>query len=40
MVIGAEFGRENYGLIPTTGIGRGLESLDVRTDPKTRLNLW
>ncbi|MCI68239.1 hypothetical protein A2U01_0089499, partial [Trifolium medium] len=28
----------DYGSIPTTAIGRRLEPLDVRIDPKTRLN--
>jgi hypothetical protein len=33
-VIDAELGREDHGSIPATTIGRGLEPLDVRTDPK------
>jgi hypothetical protein len=38
VVISAKFGREDHGSIPTTAIRRGLKSLDVRTDLKTRLN--
>ncbi|PNX64915.1 hypothetical protein L195_g038287, partial [Trifolium pratense] len=37
MVIGTGLGREDHSSIPTTAIGRGLEALDVRTDPRTRL---
>ncbi|PNX82157.1 3-hydroxyisobutyryl-CoA hydrolase 1-like protein, partial [Trifolium pratense] len=33
VVIGAELGREDRGSIPATVIRRGLEPLDVRTDP-------
>jgi hypothetical protein len=39
-VIDAELGREDHGLIPATTIKRGLEPLDVITDPQTRLNWW
>jgi hypothetical protein len=38
VVIDAELGREDYGLIPATAIGRGLELLNARTDPRTRFN--
>jgi hypothetical protein len=38
VVIDAELCREDHGLIPTTAIGRGLESLAARTDPRTRFN--
>jgi hypothetical protein len=35
VVIDAEFGRVDHSLIPTTAIGRELESLDIaRTDLK------
>ncbi|MCI12215.1 hypothetical protein A2U01_0033318, partial [Trifolium medium] len=37
VVIGAGLGREDYGSIPATAIGRGLEPLDARTDSRTRL---
>jgi hypothetical protein len=37
VVIGAKFGREDHGSIPATTIGRGLEPLDARTGPRTRL---
>jgi hypothetical protein len=40
VVIGAELGREDHGSIPATATGRGLELLDIRTDPRTRLNWW
>ncbi|MCI66908.1 hypothetical protein A2U01_0088166, partial [Trifolium medium] len=40
VVIVAELGRENHGSIPATAIGRGLEPLDARTDPRTILNWW
>jgi hypothetical protein len=40
MVIGTELGRGDHSSIPATAIGRGLEPLDVRTDPRTRLNWW
>jgi hypothetical protein len=40
VVIGAELDREDHGSIPVTAIGRGLESLDAKTDPRTRLNWW
>jgi hypothetical protein len=33
-MIGAKLGRKNHGLIPATTIGRGLKSLDVRTNPE------
>jgi hypothetical protein len=36
MVIDAEFGREDYGSIPVTAIGRGLEL----TDTRTKFNWW
>jgi hypothetical protein len=39
-VIGAKFGREDHGSIPTTAIGRRLKPLDDRIDPQTRLNWW
>jgi hypothetical protein len=35
-VIDAELGMKDHGSIPSTAIGRGLESLDARTDPRTR----
>jgi hypothetical protein len=31
-MIDVEFGRKDHSSIPTTEIGRGLKSLDVRTD--------
>jgi hypothetical protein len=34
VVIGVEIGKEYYGSIPATTIGRELELFDVRTDPK------
>ncbi|MCI11067.1 hypothetical protein A2U01_0032166, partial [Trifolium medium] len=37
VVIGVELGREDHGSIPATAIGKGLELLDARTDPQTRL---
>jgi hypothetical protein len=33
-MINAELGREYHDSIPKTAIGRGLELLDARTDPK------
>jgi hypothetical protein len=39
-MIDAEIGREDRGSIPATAIGRGLEPLDARTDPRTRINWW
>jgi hypothetical protein len=35
VVIDAELGREDNGLIPTTAIGKGLKSFDTRTDPES-----
>jgi hypothetical protein len=40
MVIGAELGKEDHSSIPVTVTGRGLEPLDVKTDPRTRFNWW
>jgi hypothetical protein len=40
VVIGAELGMEDHGLIPRNYDGRGLEPLDARTDPRTRFNWW
>jgi hypothetical protein len=37
VVISAEFGKENHGLIPAIAIKRGLKSLDARTDTRTKL---
>jgi hypothetical protein len=37
MVIDAEFGREDHSSIPAAAIRRRLKSLDVRTDPRTKL---
>lgn len=37
VVIGAGLGREDHSSIPATAIGRGLEPLDVITDPRTGL---
>jgi hypothetical protein len=39
-MISAELCREDHGSIPTTAIGRRLEPLDARIDPRTRLNWW
>jgi hypothetical protein len=36
-VINAEFGRNDHGSIPATVIDKGLEALDTRTNPRTRL---
>jgi hypothetical protein len=36
-VIDAEFGIEDHGSLPATVIGRRLLSLNVTTDPRTRL---
>ncbi|MCI68422.1 hypothetical protein A2U01_0089683, partial [Trifolium medium] len=40
VLIGAEFSREGMTKVrfPATAIGMGLEPLDSRTDPRTRLN--
>jgi hypothetical protein len=38
-VIDAELDREDYDSIPTTAIGRGWEPLDVKVDPRTRLDI-
>jgi hypothetical protein len=40
MVIDAEFDRENHDSIPIAAIGRELEPLNFRTDPRTTLNWW
>jgi hypothetical protein len=40
MMIGAEFGRKNHGLIFTITIGRKQKPLDDRTDSRTKLNYW
>jgi hypothetical protein len=40
VVISPELDGEDHGLIPATAIRRGLEPLDVRTDPGTRFNWW
>jgi hypothetical protein len=37
VVIDAGFGREDHSLIPAIAIRRGLEPLDDRTDPQTKL---
>jgi hypothetical protein len=36
-MIGAELGKENRILISATAIGRGLEPLDVKTEPRIKL---
>jgi hypothetical protein len=38
-VIDAELGRKDYGLIPATAIGRGIEPLDVKNDPPNQIKL-
>jgi hypothetical protein len=38
VVIDVELGREDHISIPATVIRKGLKSLDVRTDSRTRLN--
>jgi hypothetical protein len=38
-MIGAEFGRDDYNLIPTTAIGRELKRLDVEIDPQIKSNV-
>jgi hypothetical protein len=38
VIIDTELGKEDHGLIPAIAIGRELEQLDVRTDPRTKLN--
>jgi hypothetical protein len=37
VVIDAELGREDHGSIPATAIGRGLEPLGVKTDPRDQI---
>jgi hypothetical protein len=39
-VFGAKLDKKNHNLIPATAIRKGLEPLDVRTDPRIRLNWW
>jgi hypothetical protein len=39
-MIDAELGRQNQNSIFATAIGRGLKPLDVKTDPRIRLNWW
>jgi hypothetical protein len=39
LVIGAEFGRKDYGSIPAAAIGRGLKPLDAKTDPPNQIKL-
>jgi hypothetical protein len=38
MVTDTGFGMQDHSLIPATAIGKEMEPLDVRTDPRTRLN--
>jgi hypothetical protein len=38
VMIVIEFGKNDHSSIPTIVIGRGLESLDARTVPQTKLN--
>jgi hypothetical protein len=40
VVFGAKLDKKNHNLIPATAIRKGLELLDVRTDPRIRLNWW
>jgi hypothetical protein len=40
MVIDAEFGRKDHGLIPLNCDKRGLETHDTITDPQAKLNWW
>jgi hypothetical protein len=39
MMFGVELGTVDYGSIPTTAIGRGLEPLDARTDLPNQIKL-
>jgi hypothetical protein len=39
-IMSFEFGRKDCTLILTTAIMRELEPLDVRTDFRTRFNMW
>jgi hypothetical protein len=40
VVIDAELDREDHGSIFATAIGRRLKPLDIKIDPRTRLNWW